>query len=154
MTAYSIAYLDVVPWVDEIDRVFKSAYAIEAELLGVENFAPLNRDKNDVLSCGNRFIGSLSETNLCGVIELEAPEFAAAEMTITSLAVTPTHFRQGIGRALVRSALEAAKGMIRVTTGKLNHPAIELYKAQGFDLARTFMTPDGVDMVEFIFEPP
>jgi GNAT superfamily N-acetyltransferase len=126
MTNHTITQLDVVRWVDEIDRVLKSAYAVEAELLGVESFPPLNRDKKDILSCGNRFIGSISDNNLCGVVELEDPEFGVTETTIASMAVAPSHLRQGIGRALVRSVVEKEEGSFRVTTGTLNQPAIEL----------------------------
>ena len=153
MTSYTISELDTTQWVDQIDHVLKSAYAIEAELLGVKNFPPLNRKKNDILACGNSFFGSVSGSELCGVVELEAPESASEEATIASLAVSPAQFRRGIGGDLVRSVLEGDGRCFRVTTGKLNRPAIELYTAQGFELSGYFTTPDGVEMVALLFKP-
>lgn len=153
MATYTIAELDPIQWVDRIDHVFKSAYAIEAELLGVRSFPPLDREKKDILSCGNSFFGFISGSDLCGVVELETHQCASTETTIASLAVTPSHFRRGIGGALVRSVLEGEVKIFRVTTGKLNQPAIELYIAQGFELIGNFATPDGIEMVELVFNP-
>ena len=148
MSNYSITGLEETQWVDEIDRVFKSAYTIEAELLGVKSFPPLARDKSEILSCGNSFFGAISEVGLCGVMELETDTPAGAETIIASLAIKPSHFRQGIGTALVRKAIEKRSGRVQVTTAKMNHPAIHLYTTQGFEIVRKFSTSDGFEMVE------
>jgi len=153
MNTYSITYLDQALWVNEISRVFISAYTVEAELLGVRSFPPLARDKSNILSSRNYFMGAVSEVGLVGVIELEERAPTISETVIASLAVAPSHFRQGVGKALIRMAMEEKGGGFQVTTAAMNHPAIDLYTTQGFDITRRFSTPDGFDMVELTFKP-
>ena len=151
MPEYSIEEIDASQWGEKIDRVFKSAYRTEAELLGVESFPPLDRSKEDLVVCGNRFIGFLSANDLCGAVELESCDVSGnGQVTITSLAVAPTHFRKGIGRALSQYVLDNTDGCIHVTTGAENKPAIQLYSALGFVLVRRFKTPNGIAMVDFL----
>ena len=148
MADYSIENIDASQWEDEIDCVFKSAYRIEAELLGVDSLPPLERSKDDLSVCGNAFIGYLSNGELCGVLEIESLNDGTAQV-IASLAVAPKRFREGIGKSLVQYVLGNGKTRISVTTGAKNEPAIRLYSDLGLELTRRFRTPDGIAMVEF-----
>ena len=153
MPNFEIVNLDTARWLDDIDRVMKSAYTVEAEILGVKSFPPLTREKADIQECGNLFVGYCNDDELCGVAEIEVsqPDLSMSEATIASLAVAPSHFRQGIARALVQAIVEMAYRPILVTTGTLNQPAIDLYLKLGFKETDQFTTPDGVAMVGFEF---
>lgn len=149
MHRLTIQELEPCIWRDEIDRVFKSAYRAEARLLSLKVFPPLLRSREDLVLCGNRFLGALANDALCGAIELQKAKNAGEPMIIFSLAVTPNCFRHGIGKELVKSVLEEAdETNLVVTTGAKNEPAIRLYGQLGFVLSNRFKTPDGVDMVE------
>jgi len=52
--------------------------------------------------------------------------------TIDWLYVSPSHYRKGIGKLLMKSALEKLNGEIRIAVLKNNLPAFELYKKMGF----------------------
>ncbi|MGE0624192.1 MAG: GNAT family N-acetyltransferase [Pseudomonadales bacterium] len=143
----TIISLDPTTWGDEIDRIFKSAYRLEADLLGVDLFPPLERNIEDLAVCGNAFFGCLRNDELCGVMEIETPERGNTRV-IASLAVAPSHFRLGIGKALVQHALSSFRTPILVSTGADNEPAIRLYQALGFRFTTRFTTPDGIAMVE------
>ena len=147
MPNVSLEVIDAEQWLDEIDRVFKSAYRIEAALLGVESFPPLERSKSDLGTCDNEFVGFFSAGELCGVLEVERD---AGVAVIASLAVAPDRFRQGIAKSLVRYALDHNDARLLVTTGAMNVPAIKLYTALGFEAIRHFETTDGIAMVELL----
>ena len=52
-TGYLIEEIDRSGWVEQIDRVMKSAYRAEAELLGVAAFPPLERRVEGVATCAH-----------------------------------------------------------------------------------------------------
>lgn len=149
MSDYSIEQLEPPIWKDAIDRIFKSAYRLEAVLLGVESFPPLERKKEDFSACGNMFFGYLRHETLCGVIEVEnLVENLKGQQAIASLAVAPDCFRQGIGKTLVQFIVDNYTSHTFVTTGVKNVPATRLYSDLGFKLTERFTTPEGVDMIE------
>lgn len=135
----------------EIHGVMMSAYRIEAKLLGVSNFPPLRRSKADVAAADSVFIGTFSEGLLAAVAEIE--ETAENDITITALVVHPSQFRRGFGTALVQNIVDRHQGMrIAVHTGARNAPARALYDRMGFEVACSWVTDDGVEMVELFCE--
>jgi GNAT superfamily N-acetyltransferase len=56
---------------------------------------------------------------------------------ITWLYVDPDCYRQGIGRALLRHVLAAAEGGMQTTILDGNHPALQLYLSEGFEISET-----------------
>lgn len=61
--------------------------------------------------------------------------------TIDWLYVSPTHYKKGIGSALIEDALSKVKDEIRIAVLKNNIPALNLYKKMGFTEERTFKAP-------------
>jgi len=133
---------------EELTRVFKAAYRVEASLLGVDRFPPLARSPDDLVHCGNEFFGAREAGSLLGAVELAHPTTNAAPLVIASLAVAPEHFRCGIGSQLVGFVLSKyADRAFNVSTGLNNLPALGLYRAHGFVVIGDFSTPEGIDMI-------
>lgn len=62
---------------------------------------------------------------------------AADEGEITWLYVDPDHYRQGVGRALLRHVLITAKGGMSTSVLDGNDPALQLYLSEGFEIIET-----------------
>jgi ribosomal protein S18 acetylase RimI-like enzyme len=81
---------------------------------------------------------------------------SAAEACLMSIAVHP-HFRgQGIGKQLVlafcREIVERGESAICLTTDRDHNEAVNhFYQRLGFDLSRSFTTPEGRAMNEYIW---
>ena len=56
---------------------------------------------------------------------------------ITWLYVDPDHYRKGIGRHLLRFAMERCSDKIRLDVLSGNQPAIQLYLQEGFEIIET-----------------
>ncbi|NSW52325.1 MAG: GNAT family N-acetyltransferase [Anaerolineae bacterium] len=83
-------------------------------------------------------------------------EYAAGDhsATLMSIAVSPEHQGKGIGDALVKAFVSEAKqrgcGAINLTTDRLENDAVNhFYRKMGFELVRTFVTPEGRAMNEY-----
>jgi len=61
--------------------------------------------------------------------------------TIDWLYVSPSHYKNGIGTALIEQALSKVKDEIRIAVLKNNLPALNLYRKMGFTEERTFKGP-------------
>ena len=111
-------------------RLMQDAYTVEARLIDCDDFPPLSRSRHDIHRSSSTFYTAHDQNNLLlGVLELEQEGDSA---TIDSLCVTPTHFRQGIGRLLIGHILGQAHATVRVSTAALNAPAGTLYLSMGF----------------------
>ncbi len=130
----------------EIQRVMMASYQIEADLLGVKDFWPLQRKPIDIAQARSKFMGAFVEERLGAVVEVEANP-----VTIASLVVRPEHFRTGLGNALVNHVIESHFDEdIKVSTGIRNAPATALYCKVGFKEHCHWSTPDGIPMVTFL----
>ncbi len=126
----------------QIQEVFHSAYKVEAKLIGVTNFPPLERKVADIMASSTTFYGSWHDDKLLAVIEVN---YYDPQLNINSLVVHPDHFRQGQASSLLRFVLnhyhwETAE----VETAQANMPAITLYEQFGFVETRRFQTPMGI----------
>lgn len=159
MTKITIALLDHrAPGVAaSIHAVMIAAYRVEAELLDCADFVPLRRTRAKIAGALSRFHGARigddrNDGVLAGTIEIE-PASGLTPTNIASLVVLPSHFRRGIGRALVRHAIGLhGDAPITVSTGVANAPALALYEGLGFTAARRWTTPDGIAMVTLVRE--
>ena len=79
----------------KIHEVFQLSYAVEAELLGVQDFPPLRRPRENYLNSSNDFYGFVQLDELAGVKEVENTD---QYIDINSLVVKPEFFRLGIGK--------------------------------------------------------
>ncbi|MBO6598022.1 MAG: GNAT family N-acetyltransferase [Pseudomonadales bacterium] len=137
---------------DQIHKIFQAAYRVEAELIGVETFPPLDRTKTEVRASMNDFYSIADAGDLMGIMEIEEPFGSNKTSTIASLAVSPSYSRKGIGQSLIKFAIEQNSSLI-VTTAEKNIPAIKLYEKMGFVLSRQFLAPGNISIVEFRYDP-
>ncbi len=129
-------------------RVMQAAYAVEAALLGVEDFAPLRRTAAEVAGSASVFLGLGGASDPVAVAELETAE--DVKVNIASLVVSPAQFRRGHATRLLRHVVEVyGEGGLTVSTGRANTPAVRLYERHGFQVQRYWETPCGIAMVTF-----
>src|SRR6185436_17734798 len=95
------------PMAEAIRAVMFQAYLVEAALLGVQDFVPLRRTAAHVASTDALFLGISLAGTLAAVAEVESPE--PQHVHIGSLVVLPSHFRRGLGTALVRHCQRSPK---------------------------------------------
>ncbi|MEM6737673.1 MAG: GNAT family N-acetyltransferase [Bacteroidota bacterium] len=131
----------------QIYAVFQLSYAVEAEILGANDFPPLKRPLESYLKSSNDFYGYLENNELAGVIELEQTD---KYIDINSLVVKPKFFRRGIGRKLIEFTFNRFDAnLFIVETGVKNQPATELYKKLGFKEIKQWNTDFGVRKILF-----
>lgn len=132
----------------EIHSVFQLAYAVEAEILEVNDFPPLKRPLESYLESRNDFYGYFFEKNeLAGVIEIEITD---KHIDINSLVVKPKFFRCGIGKKLLEFIFtKFDSNLVIVETGVQNKPAIELYRKHGFKEVSQWNTDFGIRKILF-----
>ncbi|TXG35641.1 GNAT family N-acetyltransferase [Seonamhaeicola maritimus] len=131
----------------QIHSVFQLSYAIEAELLGANDFPPLKRPLESYLESDNEFYGYLENNELAGVIEVERTD---KHIDINSLVVKPKFFRRGIGKKLMEFTFNRFDSeLFIVETGVKNKPATELYKKLGFKEMKQWNTDFGIRKILF-----
>ncbi|HNP18606.1 MAG TPA: N-acetyltransferase [Fulvivirga sp.] len=144
----SILNHKIAPIANQIYEVFQVSYAVEAQLLKATDFPPLKRTANAIQQSSTMFYGYKVKDSLAAVMEIESKE---SGIHICSLVVSPTYFRQGIGRKLVSFAKEIGQAKtITVETGLANGPAISLYKNAGFVESKQYLTDVGIWKIAFI----
>lgn len=112
--------------------VQRSAYVLEAKLLGVSRFPPLELTVNDIQQSEAVFLGAKVNEQLVGVIGHE-PCSEPGQRNIISLVVLPEWHRRGIAKELLTIVLnECTELAITVSTGAKNSPALALYSKFGF----------------------
>jgi ribosomal protein S18 acetylase RimI-like enzyme len=134
----------------KIYQVFQVSYAVEAELLGADDFPPLQRTVSNFMESKTSFFGYWEKDSLASVIEVEP---LPKSFHINSLVVDPLYFRRGIASKLVEHILDLFVGnKITVETGLANEPAKQLYKRFGFKEAGQYDTDIGIRKIKFILE--
>lgn len=130
----------------QIWQLFQSAYAIEAQVLGLHDFPPLNRTIRHIQEATTSFYGGWQATELVAATEIE--DLGEAQFHINSFGVSPDHFRKGYGSTLLDDVLALlCWRQITVTTAVANLPALQLYKKHGFHPEDQWTTPDNFQMV-------
>jgi ribosomal protein S18 acetylase RimI-like enzyme len=130
---------------EKIRTVFQVSYAVEADLLKVDDFPPLKRTLDEFLKADTQFYGFWKDEALAGVVEIRTFENTTL---IQSLVVDPKFFRKGIGKELVRFTLDTFPSpLIHVETGAANQPAILLYEKMGFEIIKEYRTEHGITKV-------
>ena len=125
-----------------IHQVMQDAYTIEAELLGVDDFPPLQRAVEYVQHSRSTFYGCFKQTELTAVIEITCD---AEVLEIHSLVVSPNYFRQGLASQLLDCVLANQQWQSAlVETGLDNQPAIKLYQKKGFEVVKEWRAAAGI----------
>jgi ribosomal protein S18 acetylase RimI-like enzyme len=108
----------------------RTAYALEAALIGDDRIPPLHETLDDLRSAPLRWAGAFDDNGLMGAV---AWEETAEEVDIARLVVSPDRHRRGVGTALVREVLTLSRGRRTiVSTGRDNASARQLYERLGF----------------------
>ena len=145
-----ISMISNIECADCIHSIYQSAYRIEADLIGVVTFPPLDRTAYEIRTSENIFYAAMHNDIYLGIIEIEQSLNSQEPAIIASLAVSPAYSRQGVGQLLVKFILERHSPIVVGTAGK-NLPAINLNEKLGFTRTRTFFTAEGIPMVELVF---
>lgn len=143
VTALDVSLLDSQ---QRLITLWRRAYEVEANLIGVADFPPLRLSPRDFACRKGAFYAILKQSQPLGAIEVET--VGDRTLLIASLIVEPTWFRRGIGRRLVSFALQQSETVL-VSTSSANIPAVTLYRSMGFQLSATSTTPDGIKLSSF-----
>lgn len=124
----------------------------EIKLLGPADFQLLDRVAEDVFDDPivpemaqefladprHRLVVALDENVVVGFVSAVIyvhPDKSAPELWINEIGVSPTHQRQGVAKALMKTILEAAKqagcSEAWVLTDRANLPAMAMYRSAG-----------------------
>jgi ribosomal protein S18 acetylase RimI-like enzyme len=121
----------------------QAAYAVEAQRVGCVDFPPLRESVEALQRSNDCFLIFVQEGRILGALSYEC---AGSCVTVTRLVVRPTHFRWGIGSALL-CALECrlpANTLLCASTSDSNEPAIKAYEKQGYSTASRVLSPEGI----------
>lgn len=132
---------------EKIKALHDAAYAVEAQLLGLEEFPPLKRALASYAESRSVFFGYMHKGRCVGSVELETESFPVLE--VSSLVVDPKFSRRGIATKLMTHVLsKAGTRRVTVSTATANYPAINLYEALGFRAVDQWKTDEGIDIVQ------
>ncbi|MEW9050166.1 MAG: GNAT family N-acetyltransferase [Neobacillus sp.] len=134
--------------VQELFSLQRIAYLIEAKLIDFYDIPPLKESIEELLECGETFLGYFEDDELAGAVSFTKK---GEELTICRMVVHPNHFRKGIGQKLLKSVeeLESAIPIIRVSTGRDNFPAKKLYQKNGYQLEKEIEVAPGFYISSF-----
>ena len=127
---------------EKLFSIWQESYNIEAKLLKVKDFPPLNRTVQDFVDTSTRFYGFVKDDVYNAVIELRDND---GVLHIQSLVVQPSQFRKGLASKMIAFVL--SKNMecnFTVETGCDNLPAINLYLKFGFVETEKYETDHGI----------
>ena len=130
----------------EVATVWRSAYQVEAQLIGRPDFPPLRRTEGDIAQASTTFLGVRARDGIAAFVEVDASGSGPVE--ICSLVTAPEHTRRGLARRLLRHVIASSGDReIVVSTSRVNLPVLDLYTSLRFKEQRTWTTTDGFDLV-------
>ncbi|MEP5614292.1 MAG: GNAT family N-acetyltransferase [Cyclobacteriaceae bacterium] len=131
----------------QIRTLFQASYQVEADLLKVTNFPPLNRKLDQFVNSDTEFYGLFRAQEIAAIVEVKTD---TKNTDIHSLVVQPDYFRQGLGRELMQFVLNTFNSeSFTVETGVDNGPATNLYQQLGFVEQQQWDTEFGIRKVRF-----
>lgn len=124
-----------------------ASYQVEADIINYADIPPLKDTLETVMNCNEEFWGYVVDNEIVAIVSYKIENRV---LDIYRIAVDPSYFRRGIGRALVNfvSGLESVK-KIEVCTGKSNRPAVELYLSCGFISVEDFVVDNKLTLTRF-----
>lgn len=134
--------------VQELFELQKISYLIEAKLIDFYEIPPLIETFEELLDCGEIFLGYMEDDELIGALSYTIENEV---LTICRMIVHPNHFRKGIAQQLL-TAVEEKHPEIRVflvSTGKDNFPAKKLYQKNGYVLIEEIEVVPGLFISNF-----
>ncbi|WP_066064975.1 GNAT family N-acetyltransferase [Neobacillus soli] len=117
--------------VKELFELQRVSYLVEAKLINFFEIPPLLESMEDLIECGETFLGYFDENKFAGALSYT---IEGKELTICRMVVHPNHFRKGIAQRLLNFVEEFNKewAVLKVSTGKENPPAKNLYLKNGY----------------------
>lgn len=133
---------------EELLALQKASYLVEAKLINFFEIPPLLETINDLSECEEAFIGYFEGGKLAGAISFTID---GDELTICRMVVHPDHFRKGIAQVLLNEVENSNRGLtvFKVSTGKENPPAKNLYLKNGFKLINDIEVVPGLYISNF-----
>ncbi|MBI0576969.1 GNAT family N-acetyltransferase [Neobacillus cucumis] len=134
--------------VKELFQLQRASYLIEAELINFYEIPPLKETFEELLESNETFLGYFEGEELAGALSYE---LKGDEFTICRMIVHPMYFRKGIAQNLL-SYLEKDKKEIpifKVSTGRDNTPAKNLYLKNGYQLVQDIEVVPGLFISTF-----
>ena len=129
----------------DIYSLFQRGYQVEATVIGVEDFPPLQRSLKQIATASTRFHGLLRDEQLVSVIESGVENQV---LVIHSVVVDPAYFRRGAASQLLKFVLSSSEySEATVETAAVNHAAITLYQKHGFAIDNHFTPSHGIEKV-------
>lgn len=115
---------------EEIVRLQKASYIVEAKLIDFMQIPPLMELPEDIIKSDETYYGYYVEDNLAGIISYTIEKDV---LDICKVAIYPDFFKRGIATKLIKF-VEQTNGIksIIVSTGLKNSPAVNLYTSLGF----------------------
>jgi ribosomal protein S18 acetylase RimI-like enzyme len=132
---------------EQIIKLQKASYIVEAELIGFMQIPPLLELSEDILNSKETYYGYFVGQDLGGMISYIIEKDV---LDICKVAVHPDFFKRGVATRLIRF-VEQTEGIKRiiVSTGLKNDPAVKLYTTLGFVETRVFEVEQGVHIINF-----
>lgn len=153
MDRYTLAALDPADCIDALHALWRSAYAQEAEWLGlsIDKFAPLQVSARDLAFGSDTWLGCWDGGDLAGALAWGADEEDHRVQRISALIVHPNQQRQGVATRLLH-ALFALSGNapLAVHTAAGNEAALALYTGCGFRSVHRWLSPEGLRLVRLL----
>jgi ribosomal protein S18 acetylase RimI-like enzyme len=113
----------------------RESYAVEAALIGSDEIPQLTETLEQLRAAGLDWLGTLDDTGLTGALSWKLLDDGTVD--IHRLVVAPRAFRRGVASALLDELEGRFPGrLVRVSTGRDNEPAIELYRRRGFTVVQ------------------
>ncbi len=131
---------------EQVLNLQRSAYMIEAELIGYSDLPPLKDTIEALQQCGT-FYGYLIQNKLCGAIAFKTE---GGVIDIYRLMVHPDHFKKEIAKMLL-NVIESENRVkkIIVSTASNNTPAVQFYIKHGFQVVKDEIINDRLSLTHF-----
>jgi ribosomal protein S18 acetylase RimI-like enzyme len=128
-------------------RLQRAAYRVEARLIGSDAIPALHETPAELAASEESFVGVWEQDELVGAVSWRVID---GVLDIHRLVVSPSRFRSGIGRSLVRDLLRRHATLPAIVqTGVANIPARTLYESEGFVVAEELEPTPGLCVVRF-----
>ena len=133
--------------ISQILSVQKNAYGLEARIIGYDRIPALQDTAESIRASGETFFGLVHRGLVAAVVSV-LPEDSV--LTICRLVVDPPQHRRGMASAMLTDLQKRYEHipLFRVRTALKNTPALSLYRAHGFSVARRWTMDDGLELVE------
>tara|TARA_B100000927_G_scaffold52159_1_gene39152 strand:+ start:492 stop:941 length:450 start_codon:yes stop_codon:yes gene_type:complete len=131
---------------NKIWHIFQNSYAVEANILKVDDFPVLKRCVTQIIQSNNNFFAFYDYSDLVALIEIDIK----AKIHIQSLVVYPDHFRKGYAKKLVKHVLIMFDSYVfTAETGFDNLPAKNLYLSLGFAEMLQYDADYGIKKIKY-----